>query len=88
MAGSDGLKNEFIQPFVSMDIVDDPDYKTVYPFKVANPLQCVQINPLGMTKPGLTGWVMRFYIQYRYISQLRVHRFIKQHFSPGTKISS
>ena len=59
------LKNEFIQPFVSMDISDseprsskdDPNFRTAYP------LQCIQINPMGMTKPGLSGWVKKFYIK-------------------------
>ena len=74
------VKNEFIQPFVSMDILDihhssqdDIDIKTGYL------LQCVQINPLGMTKPGLSGWAMRmkFDIKCRYIPQLRFQGFIK-----------
>ena len=71
MSGSGVVKNEFIQPFVSMDILDsddrrssqdDPDFKTAYL------MQCIKINPMGMTKPGLSGWVimMKFYIERRY----------------------
>ena len=76
------VKNEFMQPFVSMDILDsehhssqdDTDFKTAYL------LQCIQINPMGMTKPGLGGWVMRMklYIKCRYIPQLRFQGFIKR----------